>query len=113
MSLATLAEMRRERVRPTAVVKLVAGPMPDWLASRPDVIAVTESPERMDWRPVVGLPFAVFVADGFLDLGERAFECAIAAGGNPLGVAFSDSAHSLTEEAMAPLRRMWEALCKC
>lgn len=112
MSLDTLRDLRLSRSKPTATLKLVAGPVPDYLAWWPDVIGVTESPERMDWRPVVGLPLAVLVADGYVDIGSRAFDCAMAAGCIPVGVAFRDGGHSIDDAARAPLHRLWELVCQ-
>jgi hypothetical protein len=111
MSLETLRKLRVEGGRPDVLLKVVAGRTP-LVAANPDIIAVTDAPERMDWRPVVGLPVAFFVPDDALDLGERAFACACAAGCKPEGVVFSDGAHTLNEAAKPGLCRLWELLCQ-
>jgi hypothetical protein len=111
MSLSMLRDLRLDGQRP-ALVKLAIGakrPLDD----RPDLIALgaDAQPERMDWRPLIGLPVALFVGDGHGDVAQRAFESAVAAGALPIGAAWSDVEVS-TDEAIKPsLRRMWEVLC--
>jgi hypothetical protein len=113
MSLQALASLRRARQRPASVVSIVVGKAPN-VDDRPDVIAIlpADKPAFMDWRPLVGLPVAVFTADGHEVLGTQTLDALQAANVQLIGTAWRET--TLThDEAHAPvLHRMWELLCQ-
>lgn len=113
MSLESLRQYRRQGQRPS-LVKLVVGASAA-VGDGPDLIAISADAraDRMDWRAVIGLPLALFVADGADAAGEQAFDAAVAAGAQPLGACWRDGAVSTNEEVRAILPRMWEVLCLC
>jgi hypothetical protein len=113
MSLAALRTLRVNHAKPEGVVKVVVGRRIPSVASRPDVISVRTAPELrgMDLRPVIGLPVALFVCDGFTPLAEQAFDALLAAGAMPIGAVWRDEVVTSHEPAKPALRRAWEALC--
>lgn len=114
MSLQTLRELRRQRAKPDSLLKVVVGQrVPDFDA-RPEVISVIadDKPYLMDWRPVLGLPLALFVCRGAEALAVPVADAVVAAGGLLQGSAWGDTETS-TDEAIKPvLRQMWEELCQ-
>lgn len=113
MSLHSLRQHRLQGSVPAGVVKVVVGKRLPAINARPDVIAVDapDQPALMDWRPVVGLPLALFVCRGADPLAERVLDALMPAGCRLLGSAWHDAIES-TDEAIKPvLHRMWEALC--
>lgn len=113
MSLASLRDLRMAGGKPEQTIKLVVGAIPKLPAEFPDLITVKdgETPERMDWRAVVGLPLAVFVADGHDALASRAWNAAVQAGAVPVGAAWRHEAVTTDETARPVLGQMWELLC--
>lgn len=112
MSLSTLRELRLSGAKPDGIVKVVVGKRTP-ADSRPDVVSVTseDRPHLMDWRPLVGLPAAVFVCRGADDLAERTFDAITAAKCKPSGACWHDGPVSDDEPSRPILKRMWEALC--
>lgn len=113
MSLDALRQLRRQGERPTHVFVVVGKRLPA-LNDSPRVVAVStgDQPAQMDWRPVVGLPVALFVCPGAdLDLAERTFDAMTVAKCEPIGAVWPDVVVT-TDEARKPiLRQMWELLC--
>lgn len=110
MSLQTLRDMRMARRRPGLLMVVIGARTP--VDDRPDVVTVLDAPERLDWRPVIGVPAAFFVAGDALELGERAFKAALAAGAVPIGMVHGGDAVTLDDAAKPILAQMWEALCR-
>lgn len=112
MSLDSLRQLRRQGEKPDSIVKVVIGRRHPVFEGAPDVVTVAapDQPMFMDWRPVVGLPVAIFVCDDCSDLGERVFDAIKAAGGKFLGVVWRDTALA-PEPAQPVLNKMWRTLC--
>jgi hypothetical protein len=113
MSLQALSELRRNRQRPAGIVKVVVG-KPPHLDDRVAVIVVTptDRPAFMDWRPLVGLPIALFTADGHEVLGTQTLDALQAASVHLVGSAWRETTLSLDEAHKPVLHRMWELLCQ-
>jgi hypothetical protein len=119
MSLTTLRQVRMERLRPGLVMVLLAD-LPEWLErADPTTIIVRpgDAPTRMDWRPVVQLPAAVFCRDEALHHFLTVLDALQAVGAKMFGAATSFGVFPLStdanEEHERLLRRGWEALCRC
>jgi hypothetical protein len=113
MSLEALRQMRRAGDKPSGIVKVVVGRRLPVFESDADVITIAgaDQPQFMDWRAVVGLPVALFVAPEGWEVGEQAYDALRAAGAKVLGVAWRDT--TIAPEAAAPvLHRMWGVLCR-
>jgi hypothetical protein len=113
MSLDALRELRRSHAKPDSLLKVIVGKRAPDFDTRPEVISVVEAdqPALMDWRPVLGLPLALFVCQGAEALAVPVAEAAVAAGAHLQGSAWHDS-ETCTDEAIKPvLRQMWEVLC--
>ncbi len=67
-----LSRKSRGRQRPAGVVSIVVGRRP-YLDDRADLVVILpgDKPARLDWRPIVGLPVALFTADGHEALGAE------------------------------------------
>lgn len=117
MSLAALAAVRRQNVRP-AVVSLIVGPKPKWWDDDERTVHIDEgsTPEFLDWRPVVGVPLAVFQTKPLPELTLRAMEAARKAGARFYGAADRTGVYPMTvdatDEHAMNLQRTWELLCR-
>lgn len=89
MSLAAIRNMRMQRQKPDSVIWVVVGPVPKHFAHDIDVVAVPagSEPEFMDWRPLVGLPVALFDAVGAPHLSLKVMEALKAANVRFMGFA--------------------------
>lgn len=104
MSLEALAQMRSKGQAPVAVWVTV-GP-----CSWPGCIAVTESPERMDWRPVVGLHVDVFDVAGNPELLNRTIDAIDTGYPQAVSVACSAGVVGLTPKHEETLHSIWRHL---
>lgn len=118
MSLDSIRKLRLAGQKPSGVVTVLLGQRPRWFADDATSVIVrpVDDPRLMDWRPLVGLWVAVFVAgtqpDRFLALlqaleaaGVKFFGAADEAGTYPLVVDATDQHHN-------NLYRTWVALCR-
>jgi hypothetical protein len=112
MSLQALASLRRERQRPSGVVMVVVGKAPN-LDDRPDVVVITpaDKPSFLDWRPIVGLPIALFTVDGHEALGTQTLDALQAANAQLVASVWRETTLTLEEAHKPVLHRMWELLC--
>lgn len=112
MSLDTLRALRRSGSRPDGLLKVVVG-RHSTAGERPDVIAVApeDRAQFLDWRAVVGLPFALFVCDGATAQAEQVFDALLTVNAKPAGACWRDGAVTADEATAPTLQRMWEALC--
>lgn len=117
MSLAAIRKVRQQGFKP-GVVNMVIGPAPRWLDDDESVvkIAADSRPERMDFRPLVGVPVAVFQTQPLPDVTLRAIDAANAAGATFVGFADDSGTYPAltneTERVALSLRRTWEQLCQ-
>ncbi len=114
MSLETLRQMGRDGGKPTGILKIVVGKRLPSVSDSADVIAVdlSDQPQHMDWRAVVGLPAALFVCPGADTHAEKVFDALMAAGCRPIGAAWCDVAVSTDEPTQSVLSKFWSALCR-
>jgi hypothetical protein len=119
MSLRLLRDVRMSRLKP-GVVMVVLADLPAWLDDedpRTIIVRPQAEPEHMDWRPMLGLPAAVFCRDECLHHMLTVLDALQHAGAKLFGAAASYGIFPLLvgadEEHERLLRRGWEALCRC
>lgn len=116
MSLSAIRSVRMRGHRP-GVVTVVVGPVPRWVDDdeRHIVIGEKDSPERMDWRPVVGLWLAILQTARLPELTAAVMDQAQAAGAKFFGAADHTGTYPMVMNAgpehHAVLRSSLEALC--
>jgi len=95
MSLATLRAMRIERVRPENPISLVVGDRPKGFIDSEDKVLILNGvdPGLMDFRPMVGLQFAMYLFGDKVDLAQRALDAAVSAGAKCIAVSLPCGVH--------------------
>lgn len=109
MSLNTLAQLRARGAAPAAIW-VVVGDCPDNIKDLPDTIAVKDSPEKMDWRPVFGLHVDIFDLQKDEMLLLRTMDAVEAAKPNCIGIACDAGVHGLSEQHERVLWKIWRRL---
>lgn len=112
MSLASLLELRRARMRPDGV-NVILGTPPKWLQDGPDFVVIrpSDTPSLLDLRPLVGLPVLVVEMERNDVRFVRAVEAIQQAGGRINGLVSSAGATAATPEQETLLTRYREILC--
>lgn len=112
MSLSALRQLRIEGSKPASVVNVVVGKEP-LLHERPDVIVILpgDKPAFLDWRPIVGLPVALFTVPGHELLATQTLDALQAVNARLIGSAWRNETLALEDAAKPVLHRMWEVLC--
>lgn len=117
MTLQAIAKVRRKGVKP-GVVSVVIGPVPAWFDDDEGAIVVREgdTPEAMDWRPVIGVWVALFQTKQLPDLTIRTLDALKNAGAKCYGLADHTGTYPTVmnagEEHHANLARTWRQLCR-
>lgn len=111
MSLESLVKLRTQGHAPTAVWVIV-GDSPSWLPDTPSHIFVrpTDTPERMDWRAVVGMHVDLFEMGKYRELLDRVGKAVDAAQVKSCGIACKDGAFGLSKQHEAVLKQIFMAL---
>jgi len=111
MSLESLMKLRTQGYAPTAVWVIV-GDSPVWLPDTPDHIFVkpTDTPERMDWRPVVGMHVDLFELGDNRELMDRVGAAVEAAQARSCGIACKDGAFGASPAHEQVLKRIFRTL---
>ncbi|MBT2300394.1 hypothetical protein J7E70_07940 [Variovorax paradoxus] len=109
MSLESLTKLRRTGGKPAALW-VVVGDCPESIRALPDTIAVTEKPQAMDWRPVVGLHVDIFDLSGDDWLLCQTMDAIEAAQPKAIGVACNAGVLGLSEQHERVMTRIWRHL---
>lgn len=111
MSLESLLSLRKQGHAPTAVWVIV-GDAPAWLPDTPDCIVVKpgQTPERMDWRPVVGMHVDLFELGNHSGLMDRVGSAVEAAQARSCGIACRDGAFGTNPAHEQVLKRIFRTL---
>lgn len=101
MSLDSLRDLRRERMRPEEVIAVLVGPRPAWRHDSPAFVHVPQhsNPEDMDWRPLLGLWTAVFATVDDHPLVARVLICIAEAKAKFYGAALPEGTFPCVKEA--------------
>lgn len=121
MSLHDILALRKAGKKPSGVVSVVIGKIPQ--IHRGELLTVEvapgSNPALMDWRPLVGVWVSVIHVDGDWHLMDQTVEALTKAGAKLIGFARAGSAHLLANfdaskdefRTKELLVNEWEAMC--
>lgn len=117
MTLQAIRDVRKTGLKPGVVFVVIGDIAPPMDEFRVVVVRPTDDPERMDWRPMLGLTAAVFVLGSFSLLATAVLDALQPLRVDLFGVASADDAGPVftvsNESHERLLRRAWELLCRC
>jgi hypothetical protein len=121
MSLHDILLLRKSRQKPSGVVSVVIGKIPQIHRSEPFTVEVApgSNPALMDWRPLVGVWVSIIHVDGDWHLMDQTVEALTKAGAKLIGFVMAGRAHLLANfddlkdeyRAKELLVNEWEAMC--
>lgn len=111
MSLESLKKLRIAGYTPSFMQVLV-GNIPAWWVDGTDSVTVRpgQSPEAMDWRPVVGLHVDIFELGSHADLLERTGKAVDKSKGRIAGLARKGLFVGVNPAHERTLKKMWELI---